>query len=57
MILGGDAHTPRGLMKANWDRTDYQSMNQNDCRFTAEQVRRLAGMRPVRVSGVVAVVH
>ncbi|MDQ2773933.1 MAG: hypothetical protein M3Y57_03240 [Acidobacteriota bacterium] len=27
--LLGSSHTPRGLMKAHWDRQDYQAMNQN----------------------------
>jgi hypothetical protein len=42
LLLGNQAHSPRGLMKANWDRNDYQAMNQNHFHFSAEQGRILA---------------
>lgn len=41
LLLGKQAHTPRGLMKANWDRNDYEGMNQNRCHFSPEQIREL----------------
>ena len=40
-LLGNLAHTQRGLMRENWDRTDYQAMNQNRLHFTGGQARRL----------------
>jgi hypothetical protein len=42
LLLGSQAHTRRGLMKANWDLNDYQEMNQNRCHFSSEQIRELA---------------
>ena len=42
LLLGAQAHTSRGLMKANWDRSDYKAMDQNQCHFTPEQARMLA---------------
>ena len=41
LLLGNQAHTPRGLMKANWDRNDYEGMNQNRCHFSSEQILQL----------------
>jgi hypothetical protein len=41
LLLGSQAHTPRGLMKANWDIYDYQEMNQNRCHFSSEQILQL----------------
>jgi hypothetical protein len=41
-LLLGSAQTPRGLMKANWDRRDYEAMNQNACHFDEKQSRQLA---------------
>jgi hypothetical protein len=29
-------------MKANWNRSDYMAMDQNQCHFTPEQARILA---------------
>ncbi len=43
LLLGADAHTSRGVMKANWDRSDYQDMFQHRCHFTREQALTLAG--------------
>jgi hypothetical protein len=44
-LLLGSAHTPRGLMKANWDRHDYEAMNQNACHFDEQQSGQLARFR------------
>jgi len=41
LLLGDEAHTPGGLMKAQWDRNDFQAMYQNRLHFTAEQHRIL----------------
>ena len=37
LLLGADAHTPRGLMKGNWDRKDYEAMNQRQFHFIEGQ--------------------
>ena len=42
LLLGTQAHTPNGLMKANWDRPDYQAIAQNRCHFTQQQIRQLS---------------
>lgn len=42
LLLGTQAHTPRGLMKASWDRSDYVDMFQKQCHFTPEQALLLA---------------
>jgi hypothetical protein len=41
LLLGNQAHSPRGVMKATWDRIDYEAMNQNYLHFSAESVRQL----------------
>jgi hypothetical protein len=41
LLLGDQAHTPRGLMKAQWESNDYQAMNQNHFHFSSEQIREL----------------
>ena len=41
LLLGNQAHTPRGVMKATWDRIDYEAMNQNYLHFSEEQIRQL----------------
>lgn len=41
LLLGDEAHTTRGLMKAQWDHNDLQAMYQNHLHFTAEQLRIL----------------
>jgi len=41
LLLGNQAHTPRGLMKEMWDRKDYEAMNQNYLHFSEEQIRQL----------------
>jgi hypothetical protein len=55
LLLGDEAHTPQGLMKADWETGDFQAMAQNRFRFSPEQTRELkrrygAG-RPVGVGG------
>ena len=42
LLLGSDAHTPRGVMKGNWDRKDYEAMNQNQFHFIEGQAHQLA---------------
>jgi len=42
LLLGDQAHTPRGLMKGTWNRDDFRAMAQNGFHFSAEQVRELA---------------
>ena len=41
LLLGNEAHAPRGVMKATWDRKDYEAMNQNYLHFSEEQIRQL----------------
>ena len=41
LLLGDQAHTPRGIMKARWDRNDYLDMSQNRLHFSHEQIREL----------------
>lgn len=41
LLLGDEAHTPRGLMKADWEAEDFQAMAQNRLRFSSEQTREL----------------
>ena len=41
LLLGDEAHTPQGLMKADWEADDFQAMAQNRFHFSAEQVREL----------------
>jgi hypothetical protein len=41
LLLGNQAHTPQGLMKAYWDRHDDLQMSQNRCHFSDEQVQEL----------------
>jgi hypothetical protein len=41
LLLSDQAHTPRGLMKAAWDRSDYQDMAQKRLNFTDEQARKI----------------
>jgi len=40
-LLLGPSHTPSGLMKAAWDRNDYQAMNQKHLHFSEVQIREL----------------
>lgn len=42
LLLGAEAHTPRGLMKGTWGREDYEAMYQRRLHFTREQSRQLA---------------
>jgi hypothetical protein len=41
LLLGDEAHTPRGLMKARWADEDFQAMAQSRFRFSREQIREL----------------
>jgi hypothetical protein len=41
LLLGEHAHTPRGLMKANWDRNDFRAIDQHNLHFNSEQIRQL----------------
>jgi hypothetical protein len=41
LLLGG-AHTPRGVMKAHWNRSDYESMKQSGFHFSIDQVHQFA---------------
>ncbi len=41
LLLGDDAHTPQGLMKADWENEDFRAMAQNRFHFSAEQAREL----------------
>jgi hypothetical protein len=54
LLLGDESHTPRGLMKAQWDRNDFQAMHQNRLHFTAQQVRMLSGRYGVSPSATIA---
>ena len=42
LLLGDQAHAPRGVMKANWDANDIRAMAQNRFHFSDEQARELA---------------
>ena len=55
LLLGDEAHTPQGLMKADWESDEFRAIAQNRFRFSPEQTRELkrrygAG-RPVGVGG------
>jgi hypothetical protein len=41
LLLGDEAHTPQGLMKADWEADDFRAMAQNRFHFSAEQTREL----------------
>ena len=41
LLLGDEAHTPQGLMKASWEAADFQAIAQNRFHFSAEQAREL----------------
>ncbi len=41
LLLGDEAHTPQGLMKADWEADDFRAMAQNRFHFSAEQSREL----------------
>jgi hypothetical protein len=43
LLLGDEAHTPQGLMKADWEADDFRAMAQNRFHFSAEQTRELKG--------------
>jgi hypothetical protein len=55
LLLGDEAHTQQGLMKADWESDEFRAIAQNRFRFSPEQTRELkrrygAG-RPVGVGG------
>jgi hypothetical protein len=41
LLLGEEAHTPQGLMKAHWEIDDFQAMAQNRFHFSPEQIQEL----------------
>ena len=43
LLLGDQAHTPRGIMKGRWDVNDYVDMAQGRLQFSDEQIRQLRG--------------
>ena len=43
LLLGDQAHTPRGIMKERWDVNDYVDMAQGRFQFSDEQIRQLRG--------------
>ena len=51
LLLGDQAHTPRGLMKAIWDTNDFQAMAQNGFHFSPEQTRELTSRYGTFASG------
>jgi|CZKZ01.1.fsa_nt_gi hypothetical protein len=42
LLLGNQAHTPQGLMKATWGPNDFLAMAQDGFHFSPEQARELA---------------
>ncbi len=59
LLLGTQAHTPGGLMKARWVSEDFQAMAQNRLRFSAQQCgelhRRFGAGQQTEVSGDVEI--
>ena len=41
LLLGDEAHTPQGLLKADWETDDFRAMAQNRFHFSAEQTWEL----------------
>ena len=41
LLLGDRAHTPQGLMKADWEKDDFRAMSQNRFRFSPDQIKEL----------------
>jgi len=41
LLLPGEAHSPKGLMRASWQRDDFNRANQGQLRFSAEQIARI----------------
>lgn len=57
LLLGPDAHTARGLMRARWDRDEMEQMGQANLFFGPQQAKAIrvailehAGVQPVRAS-------
>ena len=46
LLLGDQAHTPRGIMKERWDQNDYVDMYQGRFQFSDEQIRQLRSRYP-----------
>jgi len=42
LLLGDQAHTPRGLMKAHWDKNDFVDLKQDRLHFSKDQAQQLA---------------
>jgi hypothetical protein len=42
LLLGANAHTPQGLMKATWGLAEYEAMYQKRLHFNEEQSHQLA---------------
>jgi hypothetical protein len=42
LLLGANAHSPHGVMKAAWERTDLMALSQRSLHFDYEQRRRIA---------------
>jgi hypothetical protein len=42
LLLGSEAHTARGVMKAHWGREDFEAMNQHQFHFIDQQAHDLA---------------
>jgi hypothetical protein len=41
LLLGDQAHTPQGLMKASWETDDFRAMAQNRFHFSPQQTQEL----------------
>jgi hypothetical protein len=41
LLLGKEAHTLQGLMKADWEKEDFRAIGQNRFHFSPEQAREL----------------
>jgi hypothetical protein len=55
LLLGSEAHTARGVMKAHWGREDFEAMNQHHLSFIDQQARQLASRYGRSVSNALAV--
>lgn len=57
LLLGPDAHTRNGVMKAAWDAKDMSAMYQNGVHFTREQQQLIANCCGERPRAEVATAH
>jgi len=55
LLLGSEAHTARGVMKAHWGREDFQAMNQHQLHFIDQQAHELANRYGRSLSNALAV--